>query len=122
MKILDNSGSNELIINLSILLPQPTGISNYAQHIFPYLKSLEPTLLTAQNYSEFKCYSVPNNLTPSQGTKGHLRRLLWTQFQLPQIYKNLKSRLLFSPLPEAPLNSNCRFVVMSHDLIPLRFP
>ncbi|MCG6134912.1 MAG: glycosyltransferase family 4 protein [Nostoc sp. LLA-1] len=122
MKISDNFDSHQLIINLSILLSQPTGISNYASNIFPYLKSLEPTLLTAQNSSEFKCYPVPNNLTPAQGTKGHLRRLIWTQLQLPQIYKQLKSRLLFSPLPEAPLNSNCRFVVMSHDLIPLRFP
>ncbi|HYW18962.1 MAG TPA: glycosyltransferase family 1 protein [Nodularia sp. (in: cyanobacteria)] len=122
MKLSDHSHSNQLIINLSILLPQATGISNYAKNICPYLKSLEPTLLKAQKASELNCYPVPNNLTPAQGTKGHLRRLLWTQFQLPQIYKNLKSRLLFSPLPEAPLNSNCRFVVMSHDLIPLRFP
>jgi len=118
MKTLDN----QLIINLSILWSQPTGISNYAQNIFPYLKSLCPTLLTPQQDPEFNCYPVPNNLTPAQGTKGHLRRLLWTQFQLPQIYTNLKSRLLFSPLPEAPLYSNCRFVVVSHDLIPLRFP
>ncbi len=117
MKTLDN----QLIINLSILWSQPTGISNYAQNIFPYLKSLCPTLLTPQQDPEFNCYPVPNNLTPAQGTKGHLRRLLWTQFQLPQIYTDLKSRLLFSPLPEAPLYSNCRFVVVSHDLIPLRF-
>ena len=122
MKTSDNSYSHPLIINLSILLSQPTGISNYAENIFPHLKSLQPTLLIPQKYSEFNCYSVPNNLTPAQGTTGHLRRLLWTQFKLPQIYKNLKSRLLFSPIPEAPLSSNCRFVVMSHDLIPLRFP
>jgi glycosyltransferase involved in cell wall biosynthesis len=113
---------NQLIINLSILWSQPTGISNYAQNIFPYLKSLSPTLLTSQKYPEFNSHPVPNNLTPAQGTRGHLRRLLWTQFQLPQIYTNLKSHLLFSPLPEAPLYSNCRFVVVSHDLIPLRFP
>jgi len=122
MKIEDNPSSNQLILNLSILLAQPTGISNYAKNIFPYLKSLNPTLLTAQNSPEFNCYSIPDNLTPAQGTKGHFRRLIWTQFQLPQIYKQLKSQLLFSPLPEAPLYSNCRFVVMSHDLIPLRFP
>ncbi|MBW4554971.1 MAG: glycosyltransferase family 4 protein [Trichormus sp. ATA11-4-KO1] len=122
MKLSNNSGSHQLIINLSILLPQPTGISKYAQNIFTYLKSLEPTLLTAQNNPKFNCYPVPNNLTPAQGTKGHCDRLIWTQFQLPQIYQQLKSRLLFSPLPEAPLYSNCRFVVMSHDLIPLRFP
>ena len=61
-------------------------------------------------------------LTPADGTKGHLRRLLWTQFQLPKIYQNLKSQLLFSPIPEAPLYTSSRFVVMSHDIIPLRFP
>ncbi|MDZ8260888.1 glycosyltransferase family 1 protein [Nostoc sp. ChiQUE01b] len=111
-----------LIINLSILFSRPTGISKYAKSIFPYLKTLNPTLLTAESYPEFNCYQVPDNLTPAQGTKGHIRRLFWTQFQLPQIYKNLKSNLLFSPLPEAPLYSNCRFVVMVHDFIPLRFP
>ncbi|MDK2459106.1 glycosyltransferase family 1 protein [Aphanizomenon sp. PH219] len=114
--------SNQLIINLSILFSQPTGISNYAKNLFPYLKSLNPTLLTTQNYPDFNCYPVPNNLTPADGTKGHLRRLLWTQFQLPKIYKNLKSQLLFSPIPEAPLYTNCRFVVTAFDMIPLRFP
>jgi glycosyltransferase involved in cell wall biosynthesis len=122
MKTIDTFDSNQLIINLSILFSQPTGISNYAKNIFPYLKFLNPTLLTTQKYPEFNCYTVPDNLTPDRGTKGHFNRLLWTQFQLPQIYKKLKSRLLFSPLPEAPLYSKCRFVVMSHDLIPLRFP
>jgi glycosyltransferase involved in cell wall biosynthesis len=111
-----------LLVNLSILFSQPTGISNYAKNLFPYLKSLQPTLLTAQRYPEFNCYPVPDNLTPAQGTKGHFDRLVWTQFNLPQIYKKLQSHLLFSPIPEAPLSANCRFVVMVHDLIPLRFP
>jgi glycosyltransferase involved in cell wall biosynthesis len=56
---------------------------------------------------------------------------VWTQLQLPRIYKQLRtaqgsaalaSRLLFSPVPEAPLFSNCRYIVTVHDLIPLRFP
>ena len=122
MKMVNHKYSNRLIINLSILFSRPTGITNYAKNIFPYLKTLNPTLLTAESYSKFNCYPVPDNLTPAQGTKGHIRRLFWTQFQLPQIYKNLKSNLLFSPLPEAPLYSNSRFVVMVHDFIPLRFP
>ncbi|MBD2139549.1 glycosyltransferase family 4 protein [Anabaena sp. FACHB-1237] len=112
----------ELLINLSFLLTKPTGISNYAKNLIPHLKSLNPTILTAQNYPDFNCYPVPNNLTPADGTKGHFRRLLWTQFQLPKIYQTLKSQLLFSPIPEAPLYTNCRFIVMSHDMIPLRFP
>jgi glycosyltransferase involved in cell wall biosynthesis len=121
MKIVDNISAKELIINLSILLPKPTGIGNYTQNLFPYLKSLQPTVLVAQKYPNFDCYTIPSNLTPDHGTKGHLNRLIWTQFQLPQIYKKLKSSLLFSPLPEAPLYSNCRFVVTSFDTIPLRF-
>jgi glycosyltransferase involved in cell wall biosynthesis len=61
-------------------------------------------------------------MNPEYGKQGHLRRLLWTQFQLPKIYRKLQSHLLFSPIPEAPVWSGCRFVVMMHDLIPLRFP
>ncbi|MBR8837338.1 MAG: glycosyltransferase family 4 protein [Stigonema ocellatum SAG 48.90 = DSM 106950] len=113
---------SKVLVNLSIIFSQPTGISNYAKNLFPYLKTLNPTLLTAQNYAEFDCYPVPDNLTPAQGSKGHLDRLVWTQFQLPQIYKKLQSNLILSPVPEAPLYANCRFIVMVHDLIPLRFP
>ncbi len=111
-----------LLINLSFLLAEPTGISTYAANVFPYLKKLDPTLLTAHHYPEFNCHSIPNNLTPAQGTKGHFNRLLWTQFQLPKIYKQLKADLLFSPIPEAPLYQKTRNIIMVHDLIPLRFP
>ncbi len=116
------SDSNQLIINLSILFPKPTGIGIYLNNLFPYLKSLSPILLASQAYLDFNCYPVPDNLTPANGTRGHLRRLIWTQFQLSKIYKNLNSQLLFTPIPEAPLYSNCRFVVTAFDLIPLRFP
>lgn len=114
--------SNSLLINLSFLIPEPTGISVYANNIYPHLKSLNPTLLVADKIPKFNCYSIPNNMTPAQGSKGHLRRLLWTQFKLPQIYRKLRGKLLFSPLTEAPLYAGCRSLVMAHDLIPLRFP
>lgn len=113
---------HEILINLSIVFSRPTGISNYATNLFPYLKTLEPTLLAAQKYPEFNCYAVPGNLTPAQGSRGHFNRLLWTQLQLPKIYGQLKSQLVFSPIPEAPLYSNCRYIIMIHDLIPIRFP
>lgn len=111
-----------MLVNLSFLSKKPTGITTYAFNLLSNLQSLELTLLTSQIIPQSDCYPVPANLTPDQGTQGHFRRLVWTQFQLPQIYKQLKSHLLFSPLPEAPLYSDCRFVVMFHDLIPLRFP
>nr|WP_199331885.1 glycosyltransferase family 1 protein [Anabaena lutea] len=111
-----------MLINLSVLSRKPTGITTYANNIFLYLQYLNPTLLISSLLPDYTCYQIPPNLTPEQGFKGHLRRLVWTQFQLPKIYKNLKSHLLFSPIPEAPLYANCRFIVMSHDIIPLRFP
>ncbi|WP_267383102.1 glycosyltransferase family 4 protein [Cyanobacterium sp. uoEpiScrs1] len=114
--------TKELLINLSMLMSKPTGISIYADSIFPYLKKLNPILLRSNNDCNFNYYLVPNNLTPEQGTAGHFRRLLWTQFKLPKIYQKLEGSLLFSPVPEAPLYTNCRSIVMVHDLIPLRFP
>lgn len=111
-----------LLINCSFLIPQPTGISAYAINILPHLSALEPTLLSPQAIDSFHCYDVPNNLNPNHGTIAHLRRLLWTQQQLPEIYHKLNAQLLFSPIPEAPLSSSCRHVVTVHDLIPLRYP
>jgi len=111
-----------LLVNLSFLIGKPTGITTYAANLFPHLQPLNPTLLISQSLTEYNCYSVPPNLTPEQGTTGHFRRLLWTQWQLPRIYQKLQSNLLFSPIPEAPLSSRCRYIVMVHDLIPLRFP
>jgi glycosyltransferase involved in cell wall biosynthesis len=113
---------SELLVNLSVVFSKPTGISNYAFNLFPFLKTLNPTLLTAQKYPNFQCYQIPDNLTPAQGSKGHLSRLIWTQFKLPKTYKELSAKLIFSPLPEAPLYTNCRYIVQVHDLIPLRFP
>lgn len=114
--------SNPVLVNLSFLTTKPTGITTYATHLFPHLDCLSPTLLISQSIANYTCYPVPPNLNPDYGTKGHLRRLLWTQLQLPQIYKKLQSRLLFSPVPEAPLFTKCRYIVTVHDLIPLRFP
>ncbi|MBD2297074.1 glycosyltransferase family 1 protein [Nostoc sp. FACHB-190] len=113
---------NRLLINLSFLLTRPTGTTTYALNLLPHLQKLQPTLLVAEKITGYDCYPVPSGQTAEQGAKGHLRRLLWTQFQLPKIYQKLKSQVLFCPLPEAPLSAECTSVVMFHDLIPLRFP
>lgn len=114
--------SSQLLINLSFLAKKPTGHTIYAKNLVSHLKFLEPTLLISEALPDSYYYLIPENMTPGQGSKGHLNRLLWTQFQLPKIYKNLSSNLLFSPVPEAPLFSNCRYIITLHDLIPLRFP
>ncbi|MUL36682.1 glycosyltransferase family 4 protein [Gloeocapsopsis dulcis] len=117
---------NSLLVNLSFLAQKPTGITTYAANLFPHLQSLDPTLLISPlacpTGLDANCYPVPPNLTPDYGSLGHLRRLLWTQLQVPRIYKKLRSRLLFSPIPEAPLYTQCRYIVNVNDLIPLHFP
>jgi len=119
-----------LPVNLSFLMKKPTGISTYARHIIQHLGELDPVFLSAQPLPvnlphALHAYPIPHNLTPEQGLPGHLRRLSWTQFQLPRICYTLKSKTLFSPLPEAPISSvipGFRYAVTAFDLIPLRFP
>lgn len=122
---------NSLLVNLSFLINKPTGITTYALNLIPHLRSLSPTLLISSVAARLvlsirshtqDTYPIPSDLTPEQGTIGHLRRLFWTQLQLSQIYRQQRSRLLFSPVPEAPLYTRCRYIVTVHDLIPLRFP
>ena len=117
-----NCMPNKLLINLAFILNKSTGTTTYALNLLRYLQDLQPQLLTSQSFPQYNCYSIPKNQTSEQGLKGHFNRLMWTQFQLPKIYKTIKSQLLFSPITEAPLYSKCRSVVMVHDFIPLRFP
>ena len=114
--------SDQLLLNIAFILKKSTGTTTYALNLLKYLHHLNPLLLTSQIFPNYDCYATPNNQSSEQGLKGHLNRLIWTQFQLPKIYKQLKSNLLFSPITEAPLYSQCRSVVMVHDFIPLRFP
>lgn len=114
-------------VNLSFVGQKPTGLATYAMNLVPELPIPGLTLLASRTlvprYADrFACYEIPANLTPEQGKLGHFRRLNWTQFQLPKICQTLRSPLLFSPVPEAPLYANCPAVIVVHDLIPLRFP
>jgi glycosyltransferase involved in cell wall biosynthesis len=112
----------KLCVNLAFLPDRPTGLGNYALNLLPHIPTEGITLLSAHQIPGYTCHLVPEHLSSEHGRWGNLKRLLWSQTQLPGIYRHLKSDLLFSPIPEAPLASHCRFVVTVHDLIPLRFP
>ncbi|MBW4583058.1 MAG: glycosyltransferase family 4 protein [Tildeniella nuda ZEHNDER 1965/U140] len=111
-----------ILVNLSPVLSQPTGISTYSLNIIQELRSLKPKVVSSFEIEGYTWHRSPTNLTAAHGLKGHLKRLIWTQFELPKLYQKLGSTLLFSVLTEAPLVSTCRFIVMVHDLIPLHFP
>lgn len=115
--------SADLLINLAYLNQEATGLSHYGLQLVPHLiRTLHPVLLSPHSWAGATTLQIPSNMTAIQGLPGHLRRLTWTQIQLAQIYRQLSSRLLFSPVPEAPLGRSIRKVITVHDLIPLRFP
>ncbi len=49
-------------------------------------------------------------------------RILWNQFVVPKLMKDLNCDYFLSSTIEAPLLVNVRSLVFAHDLIPLRFP
>jgi glycosyltransferase involved in cell wall biosynthesis len=119
------------VVNLAFVSPKPTGLATYAINLIPHLPLSEMTVLASNQLTwipaGLKTYPVPANLTYEQGKWGHLRRLLWTQWRLPQICAELQADLLFAPVPELPIDwtgngQSPPAVVMVHDVIPLRFP
>jgi glycosyltransferase involved in cell wall biosynthesis len=121
--------SDRLIINLSFLSQRPTGHTVYAQNVIPHLRSLNPTILLGEaampewkaKHPDLNLQSAPPRLNPDHGTKGHLRRLLWTQFQIPKHCRKPSKALLFSPIPEIPLYARVASIVTLYDFIPYRF-
>ncbi|MGC1219277.1 MAG: glycosyltransferase family 1 protein [Phormidesmis sp.] len=114
-----------MLVNLAYLLNRPTGTTNYALNLLPYLDTLSPTYLATSASGLTHYTPVPDNMTAADGIAGHLRRLRWTQFNLKK-YCKTQSSALFSPIPEAPLffsaQNRPQTVVTFHDLTPLRFP
>jgi glycosyltransferase involved in cell wall biosynthesis len=110
-----------ILINCAALLAKPTGISVYAHNLIQHLPAREFEVAAPFPLTAAKTHLTPAHLSAEFGAMGHLRRLIWTQRSLPHLYRQVQARLLFSPLPEAPLYQQIPFVVMVHDLIPLRF-
>lgn len=123
------SAEGRVAVNLAFVGLKPTGLATYAINLVPQLQIPNLTVLAAAQLpwlpDSIATHPVPPNLTYEQGKSGHFRRLIWTQWQLPQICDRLQADLLFSPVPELPLGRSSRnrpTVVMVHDVIPLRFP
>ncbi|MGA7937862.1 MAG: glycosyltransferase family 1 protein [Kovacikia sp.] len=111
-----------VLVNFSSVLAQPTGLATYSLNLIRELNSLDIEIAGSSQIAGYRFHPSPPDLTAEYGLKGHLKRLLWVQFQLPKLYHKLASTLLFSPIPEAPLGAGCRSIVTVHDLIPLHFP
>ena len=97
-----------LLLNYKPVLSQPTGIGVYANAVLPA-------------FDQFEHAFIPGG--GSGGGKERLKRLAWSQFQLPRLARKLKADLIFSPAPEGYLGKqSVPQVVMVHDLRPLSHP
>ncbi|MCY3536718.1 MAG: glycosyltransferase family 4 protein [Synechococcus sp. SB0662_bin_45] len=111
------------LLNGSPLGQRPTGIGVVTQGLAKALHPDRVMFLDPVATGHPNSLAVPNTLSSDSGRQGHLRRLLWTQHQLPGLLKQTGASFLLSPLPEAPiLRKGVRSIVLAHDLIPLRFP
>jgi len=97
-----------LLLNYSPVLRQPTGIGVYANAVLPALQNLPHVL-------------IPGG---QEGTaRQRLRRLAWSQVQLPQLARHQGASLIFTPAPEGYLGpQEIPQVVMVHDLRPISHP
>ena len=120
------SGQPLALFNGSYLGEKPTGIGVVARDLaaaldpalVPLLEPREPGTAPVRPHS----IPIPTDLSPAHGSRGHLRRLIWTQQRLPELLREQRAPLLLSPLPEAPLLRGVRSLVLAHDLLPLRYP
>ncbi len=110
------------LFNGSYLGGKPTGIGVVARDLAAELDPELVSLLDPLAGTRPGSIPIPNNLMPDCGSKGHLRRLIWTQNKVPELLKQSGAQIFLSPLPEAPLFRRIKSVVLVHDLLPLRYP
>lgn len=97
-----------LLLNYRPVLRQPTGIGVYANAVLPALQELPHVLIPGGDEGS---------------AKQRLKRLLWTQLELPRLAKRHKASLIFTPAPEGYLGPQAiPQVVMVHDLRPISHP
>jgi glycosyltransferase involved in cell wall biosynthesis len=97
-----------LLLNYRPVLRQPTGIGVYAQAVLPALQELPHVL-------------IPGGEEGSASQR--LKRLAWSQRELPRLARRHGASLIFTPAPEGYLGpQTIPQVVMVHDLRPISHP
>lgn len=97
-----------LLLNYRPVLRQPTGIGVYANAVLPALQQLPHVL-------------IPGGEEGS--AQQRLKRLAWTQWELPRLARRHQASMIFTPAPEGYLGpQRIPQVVMVHDLRPISHP
>ena len=110
------------LFNGSYINQKNTGIGVVSKNLISSLSPELVWLLDPLNIRSVGRIGIPSDMSPAQGIKGHLKRLYWVQKNIPILMKDSGADFLLSPLPEMPLFSSVRSIVLAHDLLPLRYP
>ena len=113
---------SSLVFNGSYITKKNTGIGVVSKALANSLSPQKVTTLIPRDIGISGDIYIPNNLSPGQGFKNHLRRLYWLQKFVPNIMDHLNAKYFLSPLLEAPLFTDVKSIVLAHDLIPIRYP
>ena len=111
-----------IVFNGSYITKKNTGIGVVSKDLLNSLSTSKITTLIPNDIGIKGDIYIPNNLSPGSGLISHLRRLYWLQNAVPKLMNNLNAEYFLSPLLEAPLFTNVKFIVLAHDLIPIRYP
>ncbi len=110
------------LFNGSYIGKRNTGIGVVAKSLISSLPTDLVGLLDPLASGRYGSIKIPSDLSPDNGFKGHIKRLYWIEKYLPKLIRDTGAEILLSPLPEAPLFSPVRSIVLAHDLLPLRYP
>tara|TARA_B100000579_G_scaffold281322_1_gene232895 strand:+ start:661 stop:1725 length:1065 start_codon:yes stop_codon:yes gene_type:complete len=111
-----------IVFNGSYITKKNTGIGVVSKDLLNSLSPNKITTLIPRDIGIHGDIYIPNNLSPGEGLKSHVRRLYWLQTVVPNLMNSLNAEYFLSPLLEAPLFTNIKSIVLAHDLIPIRYP
>jgi glycosyltransferase involved in cell wall biosynthesis len=117
-------------INATILDDKPTGLGTYTINIINKLAEVagsEAEIIVYTSTPEYFSHrltvrKVTSELRPSKGKVGAIKRLLWSQFVLPNRLKEDKVEVLYSTTHHGILFGNINQIITVHDILPLKFP
>ncbi len=110
------------LFNGSYIGKRNTGIGVVAKNLASSLSTDLVSLLDPLNTGRVGSIRIPSDMSPDDGLRGHIKRLYWVQKHIPDLVMEKDAEFLLSPLPEAPLFTSVRSIVLAHDLLPLRYP
>ncbi|MGH2426450.1 MAG: glycosyltransferase family 4 protein [bacterium] len=113
-----------IAVNASIFDRRPSGLGSYARSLLEALAPMHRDLVvfTSRPGELPKGRWIVPWGEPSEGRRGHLMRLAWSQTGLRLLCRRERVDILLNMLPEGPVRSPVPQLTIVHDILPLFFP